>query len=915
MIGEGVINAIRAAVGIDGVSTRETDLRVYGADLWPRLNILKLYGGRIEDRPDAIVWPRSVEAVGQVLAICSKTGIPVIPFGGGSGVCGGTLPVQGGVMLDLKRMNRIREIDELSMSVDVEAGMIGQHLETALNERGYTLGHFPSSIMCSTTGGWVATRSAGQFSSRYGKIEDMVLSIEAVLPDGSVAELETTRNHFGEPDFAQLIMGSEGTLGVVTRVRLRIYPMPPFRRFGGFRFMDVTSGLEAMRNIMQQGLRPAVMRLYDPLDTLINNFSMSSESDHHEKTANNAGPALLGRTLGVDPSGLSFSGLSSALTGPLLRKFLAHPGLIQRALDLAPLSCLLVVGFEGEGIRTRQNMDRATDLAVRATGRALGPGPGEFWMRHRYSVSFKLSKVFAQGAFAETLEVAGLWRDVPAIYRKVRRAVLDRVSVMAHFSHAYREGCAIYFTFSGYNGNGPRLVGLYDEVVRKALSAAMDAGATVSHHHGIGLMKRAFTPDEYHGGERLFWAVKQALDPSGIMNPQKVYPPTVRFEPKEERDAGAGNGNDEFDSIVSWDHKTGDKQAIAPEVPEEISDILRLADKAGRGIICQNATPPVKTDRRVRAVDLSRMDEILDMDPVSGTVTFQAGMTVLQLENFLREKGFTIGLVPKSRLLMSFGEFLARSSPSKGSPRYGTVQDNCLGLSAVLPDGTPFAVRPCPRRSAGPDLMHCFLGAGGRYGIITGVCLRVFPVPTVREAVAFATDDPVMTCSAIRTILVRHARPEKVLMVIRAPSKLGRRRRIRTVFQFGGMRASVSRNLAVVRSVMESLGMEGESVRAEDRQTPVRKRAPSIERHLPMDRVMALCAALGEMEDDSCPEAHVTDMAPQGATFRLLLREDRHVYPPEVLSELSAPELPDTLAGAADRVKEILDPEGTLNPE
>ena len=915
MVSDGILNAIRAAVGIDGVSNLAADLRIYSADLWPRLNILKLHGKPTGTVPDAVVWPRSSEAVGKVLAICSEAGIPVIPFGGGSGVCGGTLPVQGGVTLDLKRMNRIVEVDELSMSVDVEAGMIGQHLETALNERGYTLGHFPSSIMCSTVGGWVATRSAGQFSSRYGKIEDMVLALEMGLSDGSVVMLEGTRTHLSEPDFPQLFLGSEGTLGVVTRIRLRVYPAPSTRRFGGFRFMDVVAGLEAMRNIMQSGLRPAVMRLYDPLDTLVNSFSKATGSNHPSEPEPALFEQLLKKTLGMD-----IKDLSSALTGPLLKNFLAHPALIQHALDLAPLSCLLVVGFEGDSQRTRENIEQATEQAARATGRELGPGPGEHWMAHRYSVSFKLSKVFGQGAFAETLEVAGLWRDVPAIYRAVRKAVMNRVSVMAHFSHAYREGCALYFTFSGYDSNGSRMVDLYDSVIRRALSAAMAAGATVSHHHGIGVMKRAYMPNEYRGGERLFWAVKLALDPYGIMNPGKVYPSTVPVDQSSGLEPASGEGGAEFDSVLSWEYKSKGPKVVNPEVPEEIPEILKLARKAGRGIVCQGPSAPINSDhtagkRLSHVLDLSRMDEILDMDPVSGTVTLQAGMSVLQLENFLREKGFSLGLVPKSRLLSSFGEFLASSSPSKGSPLYGTIQENCLGLSAVLADGTPFSVRPCPRRSAGPDLMHCFLGAGGRYGVITGACVRVFPVPTVREAIAYATNNPVMAVSAVRTILVRQARPEKALMVIRAPSKKGKRRRVRIVFQFGGDRASVSSNMSVVRSVMESLGMEGESVRAEERMTPGEKRSPAIERFLSMDRVMALAAALSEMDAVSCPEAHITDFAPQGATLRLLLRQDCHEYPESILDELDAPPLPDRLAAAADRLKEILDPEGILNPE
>lgn len=942
MLAESVLNALRAAVGLDGVSVREAERVFYSGDLWPRLLIRRLSSEAPATLPDAVAWPRDAEAVRRVVAICREAGVPLIPYGAGSGVCGGTIPVQGGVVLDLKRMNRLVEVDELSMTAVVEAGMIGRHLENALNERGYTLGHFPSSLMCSTVGGWVATRSAGQFSSRYGKIEDMVLALDTVLPDGTEVVLDATRTHLGQPDFLRLLVGSEGTLGVVTRVRLKVHPVPATRRFAGFRFMDVVAALEAMRSIMQHGLRPAVMRLYDPLDTLINRFSMSSdpEAAAPEPRTSDARPggrgpggwsgpilAILGRALGTD-----VSDVASLLTGPMLRSFLSHPALVQQAIARLPLSSLLVIGFEGDARRTREDLDQATDLARRATGRDLGPGPGEYWFRHRYSVSFKLSPVFGQGAFVETLEVAGLWKDIPRIYSEVRNAVIHRAAVLAHFSHAYREGCAVYFTLAGYRSNPARLGGLYDEVVRRALAAAMRAGATLSHHHGIGLMKRAFTPEEYEGGDRLFWALKEALDPSGIMNPEKVYPPAVRVE---RREAEESPERSEFESMASWDHWTRGGRVVVPEVPEEIGEVLELARSTGRKVVCQQARrpgeervsagggggrgagergPPETSQEASIVLDLSRLDQVLDMDPVSGTVTAQAGITVHQLENFLHEKGFTLGFVPRSRLLLSLGDYLATSSPSEGSPLYGTILENCLGLSAVMADRTSFKVRPSPRRAVGPDLMHLLLGARGRYGVITAACLRVFPLPGVREAVAFAANDAVVALSAVRTTLVRQARPEWVLLVVRAPTHLDSRRRVRVVYQFGGDRASVTTHLSLVRSVMESLGMEGEPVRAEARMVPHSSRARAVERFLPMKAVMESLADLAEVEAETCPEAHVTDIATHGATLRLLLRDEAHVFPAAIERRLSDPEPAEVLVAVADRLKQALDPEGTLNP-
>jgi len=300
------------------------------------------------------------------------------------------------------------------------------------------------------------------------------------------------------------------------------------------------------------------------------------------------------------------------------------------------------------------------------------------------------------------------------------------------------------------------------------------------------------------------------------------------------------------------------------------------------------------------------------MDPVSGTVTVQTGLTMVHLENFLREKGFTLGFVPRRLLTLTVGDYLASAEPMAGSPLYGTVRDNCIGLSATLGDGTQFSARAAPRRSSGPDLMHCFIGARGRYGIVTAACFRVFPWPQSREAVAYGTPDPVIAVSAIRSVLARDVSPEWVLMVLRSPSSRGGRRRVRVVVQMGGSRRQVSQGLAVIRDVMEPLGMEPEPIRAEDRLTPPAKRFPSVERFLPMDRVMALARRLGADERPECPEVHLTHFGVHGATVRLLLREDVHRIPDDLGPVLRGPGHEGPLALAMDVMKRQLDPDGVL---
>lgn len=523
-----LLEGLSSIVGEAHISTRHPDRVAYSADFWPRSQIWKLAGDVERYPPDCIVWPADVDQVAAVHRFLDESGIPIIPYGAGSGVCGGTLPVRGGVIVDTKRMNRLTAVDRTSLTVTAQAGINGMHLEDRLNAHGLTLGHFPSSIMCSTLGGWLAARSAGQFSSRYGKIEDMVMNLEVVLADGRV--LDTADRGPGEPDWTQLFVGSEGTLGTITKAQLKVNPAAEAQVFRGYRFRQLSDGFQGMRMVLQAGLKPNVLRLYDPFDTIMASGKEAEEEGAVPPEASER-PGLFGTIL--ESAGLS--GAKDAVSGkvqPLFQRLkrravagaLSVPNLLNRVVQSLPAPCMLIIGFEGDKEQVRNDLWRAGRLLTQAGGSDAGAGPGKAWLEHRYGVSFKASRLYASGAFVDTMEVATTWDRLEGLYKAVVRAIAPHALVMAHFSHAYREGCSIYFTFATYRRDVKRAEHAYGQIWNAALEAAQSAGATASHHHGVGILKKHAMPEE-HGEMLSVWrALKDTLDPKGTMNPGKLFP-------------------------------------------------------------------------------------------------------------------------------------------------------------------------------------------------------------------------------------------------------------------------------------------------------------------------------------------------------------------------------------------------------
>jgi alkyldihydroxyacetonephosphate synthase len=527
---------LEAIVGPRRLSMRGVDLDTYARDMWPRL-LLRHREGQLEvPRPHAVVWPEHVREIVAIVKLAREMRVPIIPYGGGSGVCGGAVPIFGGITIDTKRMQQLRSVHSDELICDVDAGLNGERFERELARRGYTFGHFPSSIYCSTVGGWLATRAAGQLSTKYGKVEDRVAGLTVVTGKAEVIETDGPNRALRGPSWTQLLLGSEGTLGIITSARVRVSPAPQLRVFRGFEVDDVATGLEAIRRIMQKGLRPSVVRLYDELDTLINSFG-SKEAPEEAPVVRGPVPAISSGALpewpeaprpgddGVIDRILAFAkGRTSrkvAMNAALGRSSTVNKlfGVVDK---VARRGCRMIIGLEGSRIRTEIEAALTFHELETAGARDKGEDPGWSWLAHRYHVSYRMSPVFRDGAFVDTMEVASSWDRLGDLYRSVREAIGQHALVMAHFSHAYADGCSIYFTFAGTASDAEGAERIYDAIWRDGLEATTRVGGTISHHHGVGLLKAPYMAGEHREAMAIYEAAKTSLDPDGILNPGKM---------------------------------------------------------------------------------------------------------------------------------------------------------------------------------------------------------------------------------------------------------------------------------------------------------------------------------------------------------------------------------------------------------
>jgi alkyldihydroxyacetonephosphate synthase len=444
------------------------------------LDLLRRKDSGVQDAPDAVLLPGNDDEVAAILRYCSQHGIAVVPFGGGTSVVGGLDPIRGAfsavVSLDLRRFDQLLALDEISGEAEFGAGVTGPEAEQLLGERGFSLGHFPQSFEFASLGGYAATRSSGQDSAGYGRFDDMIRGLRAITPAG-VLDLGRAPQSAAGPDLRQLLLGSEGVFGVITRVRVRVHPLPQATRYEAWSFPDFATGTAALRAVTQTGTGPTVIRLSDEAETGVNLATTDA----------------IGET---------------QITG----------------------GCLAITVFEGTAAHAESRHAETRALLLARGGTSLGETPARAWERGRFSAPYLRDSLLAAGALCETLETATDWSNISALKTAVTDALTRALAesgtpalVLCHISHVYATGASLYFTVvAGQRGNPI-------DQWRAAKAAASDAivatGGTITHHHAVGADHRPWMRDEVGElGVQVLRAVKSTLDPAGILNPGKLIP-------------------------------------------------------------------------------------------------------------------------------------------------------------------------------------------------------------------------------------------------------------------------------------------------------------------------------------------------------------------------------------------------------
>jgi alkyldihydroxyacetonephosphate synthase len=488
--------ALEAALGADYVSTDQLDRVVHTRGKSLR-DLVRQRRGDMPRVPDAILRPGTEAEVEAVMAAALEADAVLIPFGGGSSISGSveaepaeTRPV---LSLDTTRLDQVLEVDPTSRLARVQAGVYGPDLERQLNDRGWTFGHFPDSFTHSTLGGWIATRSSGMQSDRYGDIADLTRGLRVVTPSG-VLKVRPVPSTSTGPSVREMVLGSEGRLGVITEATVQVRKVAPERQILGYLFPNFREGLAAMRDIAASEAQPSVTRVSDAPETI---FSFATRK----------APTPLDR----------------------VKSFALQTFLKQKGWQLDQM-CLSFIGYEGT--KTNVKLQRAlTERIVKAHGGVgIGASPGELYDQKKFDTPYIRDFLLDRGAPADVSETSAPWSELGNVYDSVMAAARGALRdlgvpgyLMCHLSHSYHAGACLYFTFAITPSGTRDSLEEYDTVKSAIQQAFVDSGATLSHHHAVGTEHAPWLEEDISApGVAMVEALLHGTDPGGNLNPGKI---------------------------------------------------------------------------------------------------------------------------------------------------------------------------------------------------------------------------------------------------------------------------------------------------------------------------------------------------------------------------------------------------------
>lgn len=491
------LQSVAGIVGGDNCVTSDLDrvVHAYGKSVRDLLRIRSNDLGRI---PDVVVYPADENEVRQLMDLVVANDAVLIPFGGGSNIAGSLESnrdeARSVVSLDMGRMNKVLSIDDESRIAQVQAGALGPDLEKQLNDRGWTLGHFPDSFNHSTLGGWIATRSSGMQSDKYGDIADLTRALRVVMPNGSLHTRPVPSQSTG-PSVREMLIGSEGRLGVITEATVHVHRIPKNRVILAYLFKSFDDGLRAMAEIAESDASPSITRVSDASETAFS-FATTKKQGFKSKAKSKVQQFALTRIKGFDMS----------------------------------KACLSFIGYEGSEAHVEYQKDIVNEIVSKHGGLCAGPGPGVLYDQKKFDTPYIRDFLLDHDAIADVSETAAPWSRLSIVHHNAYQAVNNAMKevgvrgyIMSHLSHSYHGGACLYFTFAIVAPDPATRLEKYDAVKQAIQQSFIDSGATLSHHHGVGVEHKQWLPEDISpAGVDLMQTLFDGVDPKGNLNPGKI---------------------------------------------------------------------------------------------------------------------------------------------------------------------------------------------------------------------------------------------------------------------------------------------------------------------------------------------------------------------------------------------------------